>query len=632
MSIDACTLRELIRELSDLIIPSRVERLQQVGKQRLLISLRSRAGRFKLLLSADASESVIYLSDESWQSPERPPAFLQQLRKQLQGAELNFIRAVEDERIAVLGFTRLNDLGDPEDLRLIAELMGRHANLILCRDELILEAIKHIDSSQSRFREVMPMRTYVKPPEQNAISPQELLDRLKAGSDLMELIAAEGQTAPLDRFLVRNIAAISPLMIADALINHSLDERLDYKALDSAQKERLSSALIELCEKYLEVAQAAYLYYREAELKTPFAYHVIDFKSLPYRRKFNKLSSALKAYYSSQHAAAEIAAERSNLAKALQRIRKNTQRKLELHEKDLAASADRYDLQKRCELLQANFVRLKDLAPGSEELTVIDYWDPELAEVKVKLNPKILPTRNAEYYSKQYKKKMVKAEKAEAFLKQDQRNLIYIGELEENLARAQSLEDLDAVKEDIDHLADLAFSQKNESSPEASGSNSNKKQPDMVGKRRSKKQPQRSRKKQKTAKPKALKARRYEFDGIRIEVGRNNLQNDELSLHRAKRDSQWFHIKNRPGAHVVVHAKKSELSPELELAAAELAAWFSSANQNFGEVTAEVDRCTVGNLRKTKGLPPGQLLYSSEASYRVTSKGPEKIKGLSDLA
>ncbi len=624
MALDYRTLHSLLDEFKNSLAPARVERVQQVGRQQLVLSLRTLQDRVKLYLSAMAQEATLYLTDERWQSPLRPPAFLQQARKRIQGAELLAVEGVPWERIAVFTFERRNELGDLETVELIGEFMGRHANIMLVKDGVILDAIKHVDHSQSRVREVMPARPYVLPPPIDKRLPDAILEDLRAGQSLDEIFTFERRTVPLDRFLLSEIGAVSPLLLKDLLMRARLDDRLDYKELDAAQKARLRDALTDFLERFLDPPAGCYVYFEDEALQRPFDFHVLDLKSLPYRRHFKTVSEALAFFYRLRHEREAVLNREQEVRSQIQKALKDRNRKFELHQKDFLETEDLEDDRRYGELLQANFHLLKQQGAGHDAITVVDYWSPEQREVDVPLDPKLGPQENLEKYFKAYKKKQAKREIAERLLRRDQRALSRLSDLETQMLRAEDREDLAAI---LEELRQLTAEKKQKRAPKEDAVIQ---QPGMAGKRKNRKVRQRKKRK-KVREPKKLKPRRFEIDGIRLEVGRNNLQNEELSMHKAKKDWQWFHVKGQPGSHVIAHATKEELTPRAADAAARLAAWYSSANRGHGIAEAEVDTATVKGLRKAKGQGPGQVLYDSEGSFSITTKGPKTIDGLSDL-
>ncbi len=624
MSIDACTLRELCRDLS-LLVPSRVLKIQQFQDRNILLQLKTRSGRQRLVLSLSGEASTLYLTDAPIESPERPPGFLQFLRKQLQGSELIGIRQLPDERIVHLSFRNYDELGDLQTLELIAELMGRHANLILCRDGLILEALKHVDSSQSRHREVMPLRRYVAPPERQGLSAQEILETKNLEAAELE---AFSQAKNLEHFLLASLAGSSPLLATEALFRLGLDPDSRPVSLDAKGREQLTAAVYLLAELYLKTPKGAYIYYLDEAKTQGFCCHVQDLKQLPYRQHFETVSEASTQFYSAQYLRGILTEKRQSLQKALRREQKKWLRKLELHEADMASGQDYETVRRYVELLQANYPLLKKQPSGSESIAVIDYWQEEMPEIIIPLNPKQSPEKAPDSYAKMARRKEEKLRRAAELLEIDRAQLNFLAELEASLENIESEVDMLAWQQD---LAYVRQTRRGEEADEESVSNvPGQKQPDLVGRKRSSKKVK-VKAQPKKRKEKPLPPRRFQYMGYRIEVGRNNLQNEHLSLQKAPKGAQWFHLKGAPGAHVIVYCEASELTPELSLAAAALALWYSSLRRGHVEVSGEVDRCTVRQLRKAKGMPPGQLLYQSEGSYRLRTRGPETVEGLEIL-
>lgn len=617
MSIDSKTLTTVIDELNQ-ILPARVDKIQQVGRQRLLLNIRGETGREKLMISAEASDSTIYCTAEEWESPLRPPAFLQQARKQIQGAKLLSIVQPESERIAILIFSHYNELGDYEELRLICELMGRHSNIILCRDKLIIDAIKHIDSSQSRHREVLPLREYVKPPARTGLEPTKVEELILSTAGLDDFPAYSPEIS-IRKFLFKTFTSLSPIILDDVLVRRGLEGELELRQLEDSNNEVLLSVIDELAKILKNKTSGAFVYYKDEDLRQPYLYHCLDLQSLPYRKRFESVLAAQKQFYLELSAEREIKNLKQSYEKILRKAEKKLKRKLELHEADYESARDCETIKKYCELLQANFPRLKDLPAVAKEVAVIDYWDDNLQEVIVPLKAGIRATRQPEYYAKVYKRKEEKLAKSKRLIEKDRQKLAYLEDLKSSFRQIEDPLEL------ADWAVDLEYFAENRRSSDAVELDE-KIYPDRVGRKRSKKKVQQARRVKKKQ-DRALPPRRFYYQGFRIEVGRNNKQNDYLSLHKAGKNNLWYHLKNAPGSHVILYCELEDINPQLDLVAAELAVWFSSARKGK-EASGEVDRCTVKGLRKVKGQPPGTVYYNAEASFRVHSKGPENIPDL----
>lgn len=627
MPLDGISVKFLATELDYELAQAKVARVYQPNRFTVILTFRAGRVSKRLLISANPSSPRIYLVTQDIENPQTPPAFCMLLRKHLIGARLIEIIQPKYERVFMFKFLTTNELGDPEEKYLVAEIMGRYSNLILLnKDKKIQDALVHVDKEISSKREIMPARVYQLPPEQDKLSYKHFL---KEKPQQLSFLNNADQVGTLDKVILNNVLGFSPFLSRTIVDGSGLDARKHIDQLSEEEKNNLSQEFYRLAEKIKIGADQPTLYFRDEHDTKPFEFHAFELKTLPFRQTVSTLSLAIEIFYKLQDEEQFFEEKKQTINRFLTQSINHIQKKMELHQKDFAEGEKADSYQRIGELLNSQLYLVKD---GSEEAEIIDYFDPKQEKITVKLKAHLTPADNAALYFKRYRKAQSKYKNAKKLLAQDQAELKWLFSLKAALDKAENLEDLQALEYELKVIA-----KSKEKKGKIANQGQNKKDlaqnalnPGRPGKR--KKRYQESKKRQKKIKQNkkqdSLPPRKFQIaKGITAYAGRNNLQNDQLSLRKANSEDLWFHVKDLAGTHVILKAEDGyEIEANHVEEAAQIAAWYSEANQaksgHKGQIG--VDCCLAKYVRKPKGAKPGMVIYDHHKTYYVKANLPER--------
>lgn len=566
MPFDAMFLSAVCDELRQELIGARVEKIQQPARDMVVLQLR---GKARLLLSASGSRPRFHVTQASYENPAQPPMFCMLLRKHLAGGRIAAIEQPPAERSVELTLDCTDEMGTPCQKRLILELMGRNSNLILTDGEnRILDCMRRVDFEMSEQRQVLPGLFYHRPPRQEGkLTPQELTEPA-----LERLLAQTAAPVHLDRWIVDHVAGISPLIARELAFGFCGETDADVLTLDRA---RLAEAL----------TQPSLLQARQPTLllcggqPKDFTYCPIrQYGAYMTARTMPSFSALLDAFYTETEQRERMLQKSQSLRRTVTNLLERTRRKLAAQRKEREASLDRETLRRRGDIVTAN---LHAMTRGMTVLRAEDFYQEDMPEIEIPLRPELSPQQNAARFYKEYNK----AKHAETILaEQIARGEIeeeYLGAVLDELNRAESERDLAEIRAEL----------------EAGG------YVRSADRRRQQKQP--------ASRPMRFRS----SDGFEILVGRNNRQNDQLSLKTARRDDLWLHIQKFHGTHVIVCCAGAPVPDGTITEAAMLAAWYSQAREGQN---VPVDVTQVRNLRKPNGAKPGMVVYDRYRTVIVT--------------
>lgn len=566
MPFDAMFLSAVCDELRQELIGARVEKIQQPARDMVVLQLR---GKARLLLSASGNRPRFHVTQASYENPAQPPMFCMLLRKHLAGGRIAAIEQPPAERSVELTLDCTDEMGTPCQKRLILELMGRNSNLILTDGEnRILDCMRRVDFEMSEQRQVLPGLFYHRPPRQEGkLTPQELTK-----PTLERLLAQTAAPVHLDRWIVDHVAGISPLIARELAFGFCGETDADVLTLDRA---RLAEAL----------TQPSLLQARQPTLllcggrPKDFTYCPIrQYGAYMTARTMPSFSALLDAFYTETEQRERMLQKSQSLRRTVTNLLERTRRKLAAQRKEREASLDRETLRRRGDIVTAN---LHAMTRGMTVLRAEDFYQEDMPEIEIPLRPELSPQQNAARFYKEYNK----AKHAEKILaEQIARGEIeeeYLGAVLDELNRAESERDLAEIRAEL----------------EAGG------YVRSADRRRQQKQP--------ASRPMRFRS----SDGFEILVGRNNRQNDQLSLKTARRDDLWLHIQKFHGTHVIICCAGAPVPDGTITEAAMLAAWYSQAREGQN---VPVDVTQVRNLRKPNGAKPGMVVYDRYRTVIVT--------------
>lgn len=567
MSFDGVFTHAMINELRETLLSGRISKIHQPYENEVVLVIRSRGKNQRLLLSAHPSYARIQITQIDYQNPDTPPNFVMMLRKHLDGAILESIEQIENDRVIHFHFTKRDELGDLQNIILIVELMGRHSTIILVNKESgkILDAIKHIGSSQNTYRSLLPGVDYIAPPEQNHLNPfsqekEKVFHRLSQMDLTPKGIQQQFQGIGFD----------TAQELVARLTERPNEKMLVWQEFFTAIDTQLSPSLYEVAEK---------------EYFTPINYRFFD-SNTQQKKMYPTLSALLDAFYQEKAEKDRAKQQGGELIRKIENELKRNRNKLKKREQTLKDSENAEDYRRDGELLTTFMAQVPR---GANEVTLPNYYEED-RPITIKLDPALTPNQNAQKYFHRYKKLKNAVKLIGKQIEEAKNEIDYLESVLSQLEIAGPM-DIEVIKEELTAEGYLK---------------------------------KKSSKKQKRKKP-SQPDQYLSTDGTLILVGKNNLQNDQLSLKTAKKTDYWLHAKNIPGSHVII--KSDQPSDETITEAAELAAYFSKYRHS---AQVPVDLVQVKHLRKPNGAKPGYVIYENQKTIIVTPE-EEKINKMKQM-
>ncbi|HGA3252769.1 TPA: NFACT family protein [Streptococcus agalactiae] len=547
MSFDGFFLHHLTNELQEQIEKGRIQKVSQPFDHELVLTIRNNRRNYKLLLSAHPVFGRIQTTEANFQNPQNPNTFTMIMRKYLQGAVIETIQQIENDRILEIVVSNKNEIGDHIKATLVVEIMGKHSNIILIdkNEHKIIESIKHVGFSQNSYRTILPGSTYIAPPKTKAINPFDISDQT-----LFELLQTNDLSPKNLQQLFQGLGRDTALELSHCLKDNKLN---DFRQFFSRE------------------------YYPSLTEKS---FSAVQFSSS--HETFQSLGQLLDYYYQEKAEKDRIAQQASDLIHRVQSELEKNIKKLAKQQDELLATENAEEFRQKGELLTTYL----SIVPNNQDIVVLDnYYTNQTIEIS--LDRALTPNQNAQRYFKKYQKLKEAVKHLKGIISDTKNTITYLESVETSLNHA-SMEDINDIREE---LVETGF----------------------IKRRAHDKQHKRKKPEQYLA-----------SDGKTIiMVGRNNLQNDELTFKMARKGELWFHAKDIPGSHVLI---RDNLNPsdEVKTDAAELAAYYSKARLSN---LVQVDMIEAKKLNKPSGTKPGFVTYTGQKTLRVTPT-QEKIDSL----
>lgn len=569
MAFDGITVAALVQELRDNLTGGRIAKIAQPEPDELLLTIKTPTGQRKLYISASASLPLIYLTDENKLSPMTAPNFCMLLRKHIGNGRITSISQPKLERIISLHIEHLNELGDLCEKKLIIEIMGKHSNIIFCDDkDMILDSIKHVSAQMSSVREVLPGRTYFIPDTMEKSDPlsvneKKFLDTLKE------------KPVPLGKAIYTSFTGISPVIAEDICFLAGLDSQLPASELD----EDTFLHLFRQFSYYMDDIRGCHfhpcIYYDGTSPKDFGAVALSHFSNYT-KQEFTSISEVLNTYYATKNTLTRIRQKSADLRHVVQTALERNRKKYDLQKKQLRDTENREKYKVYGELIHTYGY---NLAPNSRELTALNYYTNE--EITIPLDPTLAPAENAQKYFNKYNKQKRTFEALTELIQETADDIHYLESISNSLDIALTEADLIQIKEEL-------------------------MQTGYVRRKYTKK------KEKITSRPMHY----ISSDGYHMYVGKNNLQNEELTFSFANGNDWWFHAKGAPGSHVIVKTGGDELPDRTFEEAGRLAAYYS---KNRGSDKVEIDYVEKKHVKKPNGSKPGFVVYYTNYSLVIDS-------------
>lgn len=561
MAYDGLVTRAVARELQSLVL-GKIEKVYQPDREVLVIHIHTRAGNVKLLASASGSSPRVHLTESSPVNPPEPFPFCMLMRKHLQGGRIVSVAQREAERILEIGLETQSELGFTLSRKLILEIMGKHSNLILVDTDSgkVIDAIKRISLDASRARQILPGKRYEYPPAQDKIG----FDQVTREQVETALSAATGgDEAQRGKVLLRTIGGISPAISREMAM--ASDPFAYLEALISRIDDGMASP------RLYRDADGAYRDFHVTALS--------DFSSCQ-EQAYDNLSHCLEDFFLHRDEANQVRQRERQLTKNVATMLDKHLLKLQRLQEDLARAQDSEDLRLYGELLTAAIHLVK---PGEKQATVPNYYDG--SQVTIPLNPKLSPSRNAQQYYKRYGKAKTAVKEKQIQITETENDIAYLRSVLTYLENTEDVKEVEALQQELVETGYL-------------------------------------RRRKSNGREKKWKAQPYRHltpSGKVILAGRNNRENDQLTLHTAAKTDLWLHTKDIPGSHVILQLEGSEPTEEDIFAAASVAAYYSKGRTSEN---VPVDYVKVRYVKKPAGSKPGMVIFTNNRTVWANPKLP----------
>lgn len=576
MPFDGIVVKNIVDELSQTLIGGRIDKIYQPEYDEILINVRSQGKNFKLVVSANPSYPRIHLTKNIKQNPSSPPVFCMLLRKHLAGGRITEVVFHDFERIVTLHIDNIGELGDLTQKKLVVEIMGKHSNVILLNSgDKIIDSIKHIDKDISRVREVMPARPYSFPPAQNKISPKDLDVNF-----LFKNIGFESNIS-ISKFLLSNIKGFSPLFCKEICFRSEVEPDTLIEKLSDKNLENLKLILNNTIEDINNSNFTPCIIWRDLNILKPLDFHSIKITQYQDVEFFNSISSVLDKFYSSKDNVERITQKKSSIFRVLNNSIDRCNKKITIHQDIIRKSAQRGKYKLFGELITSN---IYCIPKNIEKVSLLNYYSNDNQYVEISLDKNLSPQENAQRYFRRYTKSKKAHVHAKKQLKETHLELEYLESVYHNLENSKSLQEIDEIRQELIFAGYLVAKKKN--------------------KYKNKKDTQAS-------SPLKFKS----SDGLIIYVGKNNVQNDNLTFKTASSNDIWLHTKNIPGSHVIIKKIKGDIPSSTLQEGALLAAYYSKAKMSS---QVEVDYTSAKNVKKHRGAKPGMVTYVNHKTIIIT--------------
>lgn len=570
MAFDGITIAALAVELREKLEGGRIYKIAQPEKDELLLTIKNNGSQYRLLMSANPSLPLLYLTDENKKSPLSAPNFCMLLRKHIQNARILDIAQPGLERVVHIRIEHLNEMGDLCEKILTMELMGKYSNIIFRDDEKIIDSMKHVSSAVSSVREVLPQRTYFIPGTEDKINlPEVCEEEIRNGFERL----LKQRSVSASRFLYQSFTGISPIVSEEICFRAGVDSDKPAAALEEEERKRMLEEVLHLKNVVERKVFSPNMIYKGGapEEFGVFSYQI--FKGME-TKEFQSVSKLLKVYYEEKSAVTRVRQKSVDLRKIVQTALERNAKKLDLQKKQLSDTEKREKYKIYGELLHTYGYEIKQ---GAKKATVTNYYDGK--EITIPLDADLSPMENAKKYFDKYGKLKRTYEALNVLTKETEEELHYLESVAIALDMARSEDDLWQIREE---LVSSGYIKKKSSV--------------------------------KKVKAESRPLHYISNDGFHMYVGKNNIQNEEITFQMAEGGDWWFHAKGMPGSHVIVKCKGAQLPDETFEQAARLAAHYSRGGS---QDKVEVDYIQKKHVKKPKGAKPGFVVYYTNYSMLI---------------
>ncbi len=576
MPFDGITMHAALCEQREVILDSKIIKINQPKHDELVLGLRRLSSEVMLLISINPEDCRLHLTNYTQKNPPNPPNFCMVLRKYLVGGIISDISQKDMERIVEIVVQSRDEFMQPIELKLIIEIMGKHSNVILVnsKDNKIIDSIKKVASDKSRYRQILPGKTYDLPPVDQKICLLHVNQ-----NDIMSIMVSAKtaqQNKTLSKCILDHFMGFCGTTAKEMATRAGIDPKRPVSTLSNQEITAISSVLNDF-KKNIENRQFCPILYIDTDTGFPTDFWVFPLQSKTHYKAIKKtqINQVVDEFFAAKNKWKKLNSDRNNVINQLKKHLKKLNQNLTFLNSKLEKTRDINKFKLWGEILSANLYQLQQ---GLKEVTLPNFYkDGE--DITIPLNNKISPAHNAQNYFKKYKKLQSTKNTVEKRIEKILLEIEYLENTFFNLENAETLEDLLEIKQELEAQGYLKSTHKNKKVKVVSNP--------------------------------------YKFkssDGFAIYVGKNNRQNDMLTLKKATPNDIWFHTKNIPGSHVILECGGQKVSEKALIEAATLAAYFSKARQGSN---VPVDYTKVKHIKKPSGSKPGYVIYDHQKTLYV---------------
>ncbi|MBR5586479.1 MAG: NFACT family protein [Clostridia bacterium] len=576
MAFDGVVISCLAKELQSLLAGGRVDKIYMPDRDSIVMAVRSLGKNYRLFLSSNPSMPRISLTEQTREYPQNPPMFCMLLRKHLTGGRILSVSQPDMERIVEFTFESRTELGDLTEKRLIVELMGRHSNIIFVDDKnRISDCTRLVDGSVSSVRTVLPGQEYQSPPPQNKIS---LLSAEK--EQVRQIILSCPKEQKVDKFILESFAGFSPLMAREPIYRAIGNTDAFAGELTIPMLECIAENLWEIFEKIKSENFTPGLILDKSGNPADFA--AIEIKQLPFER-VESIAAVVESFYLDKELRGRMAQQSGDIMKIVTNLIERCARKAMIQHEDIRKSAKKDKYRLYGDIITANIYKIQK---GDRQLVTENFYSENLEEITIPLETELIPSENAQKYYARYNKLKNTEIYATEQLEKSMADIEYLKSVQMSLENCENLKELSEIKSELVSEGYLKRAK-------ASG-----------------------KQKEKPSSPDKF----ISSDGFEILVGKNNKQNDHLTLKMASNSDVWFHTKTLPGSHTVIVTGGKPVPDSTMTEAAMLAAYYSKAR---GSENVPVDYTLIKNVKKPAGAKAGMVIY---VDYKTAYVTPDEAK------
>ena len=576
MALDSLVVRCIVNELNQKLLGGKIDKIHQPENDEVSLNIRNNKENFKLILSSSASNPRIYLANNyKKENPINAPMFCMLLRKYIQGGVITNISQIDFERIIKISVESFDELKEKTTKNIIIEIMGRHSNIILTheKDNKIIDSIKRIPLSVSRVRQILPSQTYVLPPSQNKLNPLNNISFIDFQNQIKSF------NGSLEKSIYSKFLGISPLVSKEILSRANINPNLNTDEIEFNDFNNLYDNFISVFELINKNTYSPCMIIDE-NIDKLIDFSCIDlslFKNLK-SIKNESISKILEDFYTTKDIKERINQRSTDLRKSISIKLDRLYNKLKKQEEELKESenADIYKI--KGELITSYIYMIEK---GMEKVNLINFYDENQEELEIKLNKNLTPSENAQKYFKKYNKMKTAKKEIKSQIEISLEEINYLENIMLSIENCENIDELLDIKEELIKVGYTKGSIKN--------------------------------KKENKSNTKPLEF--LSSDGFKILVGKNNKQNDNLTLKIASNDDIWLHTKNIPGSHVIIKTEGKDVPENTIYEGAMLAGFFSKSRMSS---QIPVDYTKKKNVKKPSGSKPGMVIYNTNSTIYVT--------------